>query len=242
MKQNIKKYLPPFILNGYNRFVSRAIIKKKYGSWFDVDWNSNATERPEGEWVEAYDRYWENLASCDLCEEDIERLRSAVGNPDSLLDAGCGDGFLLSHFVDHSEKIAGIDLSGKGLLQARRRLGIDADLTQCFLEHLPFKDRAYDTVMSTHTLEHVRNIKDAASELKRITRNKLIILVPSQDKVVFSEDYHIHYWPKAEDLQKTINLPEAQVTRHHVPPGICAYSGDILLLVAERDPETGKWR
>jgi ubiquinone/menaquinone biosynthesis C-methylase UbiE len=40
---------------------------------------------------------------------------------------------------------------------------------QANIEKLPFADNSFNTVISTHTLEHVTNIRQAVRELKRVT-------------------------------------------------------------------------
>lgn len=235
VKAFLKKILPRWVLKLYNRTVSRAVIRRRIGAWFDIEWNRNAHQRSDREWTAAYDASWENWKGSDLSPEDVERLREMVGHCSTLLDAGCGDGFLLERLRDLADNCAGVDLSIVGLKHARERLGSAPLLTQSFLEALPFPDRSFDTVVCTHTLEHVKHLDKAIAELQRITARKLIVLVPSQSEVLYSEDYHLHYFPQEADLLKHFSLPNAQCERYTVPEGVCSYAGDVLLLVAEME-------
>jgi ubiquinone/menaquinone biosynthesis C-methylase UbiE len=60
---------------------------------------------------------------------------------------------------------------------------------------LPFGDASFDTVICTHTLEHVRNIHQAVSELRRVTGRRLIIVVPKQRPYRYTFDLHLHFFP-----------------------------------------------
>jgi len=233
LKALLKRIAPRWFRRLYNRLISRALIRRKLGSWFDIDWNRTAKERSTSEWTAVYDRSWENWAGQDLGARDVERLRAEISECDSLLDAGCGDGFLLENLRDLADVVLGVDLSRKGLLLARKRLGPTPLLVQSLLESLPFTDNSIDTVISTHTLEHVKELDAAIAELIRVARKKLVILVPCQDEVLYSEDYHLHYFPRPEDLLKRVGLPQAVCKRHTVEPGECAYEGDVLVLTAE---------
>jgi len=235
VKQRLKRLLPGWVKRLYNRTVSKTIIRNKFGSWLDIEWNRNARERSDREWVAAYNTSWKYWQESDLAPGDVERIRNEIRNCSSLLDAGCGDGFLLERVRDLAVSCAGMDLSLSGLKLARKRLGDDQPLVQSFLEALPFPSRCFDTVVTTHTLEHVKDLQRAVSELKRVTARKLIVLVPCQEEVLYSEDYHLHYFSKEADLLNLFSLPNARCVRYIVPPGECSYAGDVLLLTAETD-------
>jgi ubiquinone/menaquinone biosynthesis C-methylase UbiE len=38
----------------------------------------------------------------------------------------------------------------------------------CNVQNLPFSDRSFDYVVSTHMLEHVQNLPKAVNELRRV--------------------------------------------------------------------------
>ena len=69
------------------------------------------------------------------------------------------------------------------------------ELREADIENLPFQDNEFDTVVSTHTLEHVLDIKKAISELRRVGRKRLIIVVPKQRPYNYTFDLHVHFFP-----------------------------------------------
>ena len=68
------------------------------------------------------------------------------------------------------------------------------------IEQLPFGDRAFDTVVCVHTLEHVPDLWRAARELRRVAR-RLIVVVPRQRYYRYTVDYHLHFFPNAGPLE-----------------------------------------
>jgi ubiquinone/menaquinone biosynthesis C-methylase UbiE len=65
---------------------------------------------------------------------------------------------------------------------------------------LPFAPCAFDTVICTHTLEHVQNLTAAIDELRRVTRRRLIIVVPRQRPYRYTFDLHLHFFPYKHSL------------------------------------------
>jgi len=232
-KARIRPLLPRPLLRLYNRVISRRIIRGNLGSWFDMEWKRRGPAADDRTWVETYDDSWRHWTQPDLSPEDIGRILQLLPRGCAVLDAGCGDGHLLEHLEEIASMRAGVDLSREGLHRARGRLGADVHLVQAFLESLPFADGSFDVVVSAHTLEHVRGFDRAVAELVRVARKRVILLVPCQEYKPYTEDYHLHFFPTEEEFIKRIGLPGAVCRRYTIPPGVCAYQGDVLLFTAE---------
>ncbi len=112
-----------------------------------------------------------------------------------VLDISCGRGYLSKELVAHNEKISvvGCDINiPKALLdcQTDRLKFVSGNI-----EHLDFGDKSFDIVISTHTLEHVINAKQAYNELRRVCKKKLIIIVPCQRQYKYTMDFHVQFFP-----------------------------------------------
>ncbi|MDE1223767.1 class I SAM-dependent methyltransferase [Vibrio aestuarianus] len=134
----------------------------------------------------------------DLNEECVDYLLSNLSG-NSVLDIACGDGYLC-------RKIKGLIpvvevVGGDIITPSSKSMGIQYIETN--LESTPFENDQFDTVICAHTLEHVVNIDKAILELRRIARNKLIIVLPKQRNYLFTFDLHIHFFPYKHDV---INL------------------------------------
>lgn len=74
------------------------------------------------------------------------------------------------------------------------------------LTKLPFDDNEFDVVVCTHALEHIKDIAKALSELRRVCRKKLIIVVPRQREYRYTVDLHINFFPYEYDLRRLMQL------------------------------------
>jgi len=121
------------------------------------------------------------------CTEAIQRsLRGRT-----VLDVGCGRGYLVGKIAETHET-TGCDIVVNKEVRTRYPTVTFAEAT---VEDLPFRDDAFDTVVSTHTLEHVQDLPRAVAELRRVARRRLIIVVPCQRPYRYNFSLHINFFP-----------------------------------------------
>ena len=100
--------------------------------------------------------------------ERIELFRRYVGGPGlRVLDLGCRDGALTQAYAGGNE-IVGVD-ADRDALAAAQKLGIEthwADLD----EPLPFEDESFDVVVAGELLEHLRDPRRVAADVRRVLR------------------------------------------------------------------------
>ena len=124
-----------------------------------------------------------------LLHELIKRLK---GN--SLLDVGCGTALSLSIFkaVKPELEVRGLEPSSEASpIWAMR--GIDVKVGDA--TDMPFKKDEFDTVISSHVIEHILNDSLAVSEIIRVAKMRAIIVVPFgnvDEKNPGSP--HVHYY------------------------------------------------
>jgi ubiquinone/menaquinone biosynthesis C-methylase UbiE len=118
----------------------------------------------------------------------------------SVCDIGCGTGYLLSRMIGLRaiETLVGVDFSQHEEWTSLAGITfIKHDIL-----HLPFGDGQFDTVVSTHTLEHVLDIPSVVKELRRICRQRLILVVPRERESIYSLNPHFHYFPYEHSFLK----------------------------------------
>jgi SAM-dependent methyltransferase len=101
--------------------------------------------------------------------EFIEYFASLVRSVStgSLLEIGCGEGFLLAALS--ASKKAAVDISTKALQQARSRT--QAEFGAALAERLPFADKSFDVVVSVGVMEHFIDDRAATREIHRVLRD-----------------------------------------------------------------------
>jgi ubiquinone/menaquinone biosynthesis C-methylase UbiE len=92
--------------------------------------------------------------------------------PESILDVGCGPGFLLEMLRKPGVRLAGADISARMIGRARERLGSDADLRVADSEGLPWAAGGFDLVLCCLSFHHYPNPEIALSEMSRVLRKK----------------------------------------------------------------------
>ena len=107
--------------------------------------------------------------------------------PRTLLDAGCGEGFV-SNILN--ERLPGLDLSAFDFnpssvaLAQQRNPSVDCRVASIY--EIPWEDRSFDVVCCFEVLEHLHRPTDALRELARVSGGYLVLSVPHEPWFCFS--------------------------------------------------------
>lgn len=112
----------------------------------------------------------------NYCADQVLKLNAA-----SVLDVGCGFGFVLSHLDGKVRRLVGVDMNADGL-EIARKAAPSAELVHQTAAELPFPDSSFDVVVLSDVIEHVGDQNQAlvVSEARRVLKpdGKLILTVP----------------------------------------------------------------
>lgn len=117
-------------------------------------------------------------------------------NP-KLIDLGCGSGLFLMIASKLKCELTGVDIANtilkdlKGMLKQR---SIQCDLVQSDIRQMPFSDNHFDIAVCSEVLEHLHNPRKAILEMKRILKNKgiVVISVPFRGKIKYTICVHCY--------------------------------------------------
>lgn len=110
-------------------------------------------------------------------------LDAAGARPgESMLDVGCGTGFLIKAAVARGMRACGIDISEESVRLARA-VAPDGDIRLGSGERLPFEDGRFDHVFCLGALEHFIDMRQGLMEMIRVARPgaRLCVVVPNSD-------------------------------------------------------------
>lgn len=184
---------PPFLRDSKLLFKPffMLLFGEKYH--FFMDFKKNVLNLNNEQIIE----YYKNLSDVHIQREtDLNTasinfiLNNIQGN--TVLDISCGRGFLAKEIVERYHiETTGVDF----VINDNLKDSINPAFLEGNIEHIPFPDNHFDTVISAHTLEHVVNIQQAVKELRRVCKKQLIIVLPKQREYKFTFDLHIHFFP-----------------------------------------------
>jgi ubiquinone/menaquinone biosynthesis C-methylase UbiE len=189
----LDQLLPPFIRD--NRFLMSIPMRALFGK--DTDqinaFKDSAFHMTEDEYGDFYRRtaaHWELQGETDLNQRCVDAIvESVVG--EKVLEVGCGRGYLAGILAE-KWSVCAVDIVIPPELPARKpRVRFE----QASIEHLPFADGEFDTVVCTHTLEHVQRLDRAIAELRRVAGRRLIVVVPRQRPYRYTFNLHLHFFP-----------------------------------------------
>lgn len=114
-----------------------------------------------------------------LCDSNfanwlIEHI-TPYGN--SILDVGCGNGFMIPYYMNYFNKIAVIEPTEK----LCEKLFADFQssnimIQQACAEHIPFVDDSYDIVLAKSSLHHFSDLQKGLEEIKRVSSKAVVVI------------------------------------------------------------------
>ena len=121
------------------------------------------------------------------------------GSEDGFELAGCG--VRIAEARAALCEVVAVDVTLGSAQETRRRANCTVALAG--LPDLPFRTAAFDTVVCSHTLEHIPDLWRAAAELRRVAK-RVIVVVPCQRYYRYTVDYHLHFFPQAGPLERLL--------------------------------------
>lgn len=99
-----------------------------------------------------------------------------------ILDAGCGEGFIarMLHARFAQARITGLEYNEAALEVARCEEMPSICYVQGDITKAPFEDGAFDLVVCTEVLEHLREPRCAVRELLRVSSGYVLLSVPDE--------------------------------------------------------------
>jgi SAM-dependent methyltransferase len=188
----LEDWLPPVVRDSS---AMRWLFRQHWGRLVDdlESFRSRIAFVSDEEYQSIYERMPRVQDETDNSEACIAEIsKSIVGS--TVLDVGCGTGFMVDHLARNHprRKFTGLDF----IIEEGTRTRLPSiKFVEGKVEALPFADKSFDTVICTHVLEHVLDFAGALRELRRVARRRLIIVVPQEREYRFTFNPHVHFFP-----------------------------------------------
>jgi ubiquinone/menaquinone biosynthesis C-methylase UbiE len=91
----------------------------------------------------------------------------------SVLDVGCGTGYVVYTYASNGAKVTGVDIADKSVELTKKRLeiyGLTAETLRANAEELPFFDNSFYLVTSYGVLHHTPDTEKAVQEVFRVLK------------------------------------------------------------------------
>lgn len=117
---------------------------------------------------------------------------------DLILDLGCGEGFVISHFLD-GRFVVGLDNSKDSLLTAKQKAKrSNIDFIHADIAALPLKTASFDKITLLEVLEHLpeENHRTLCGEIDRIlkTGGTLMVSCPYKEQITYTDGKPTSLW------------------------------------------------
>jgi ubiquinone/menaquinone biosynthesis C-methylase UbiE len=125
------------------------------------------------QWDEHAPRYEEQRTRDAIYMAGLEAAAGALAPqaPALVLDAGCGTGLTIRHYLRPGLRVVGLDVSLQSLRQLRQTTPLDAVVpVRADLAHLPFTEAAFDGVLCANTLQHIPTAEQRRRCIDELTR------------------------------------------------------------------------
>ena len=190
----LEELLPPVLRDSrFMRWVFRGYWGKLVSDL--EDFRARAHHVGAQEYADIYAGLLRIHEGTDNSEVCIQRIIESTVDGD-VLDVGCGTGLLLKRIIERrgtdANSYTGVDIH---VDEDTRSAMPKVRFEEAMAERLPFDDNSFDTVICTHVLEHILDIRQAVAELRRVSRNKIIIVVPKEREYSFTFNPHLHFFP-----------------------------------------------
>jgi len=208
LKFIIDEYIPPIIRD--RRWFYYPIIKS-WNAKMDIDFKEKVVKMGDEEFTAAYEALVP-MRQTDMSPKTIDYVLGKIEG-EKVLEVGCGNGDVSYLSAQKGFDVVATDLAPGNLKELHNRFNVSNMKLKTMIanvEKLPFEDNSFDTVICLHTLEHVKRLHQAISELKRVTRKRIVVIVPKQRYFRYTPDYHLNFFGSPEQLKLAMGLAEAE--------------------------------
>lgn len=201
----LEDVLPPFIRDSRLFYGLNWLL---YGdkTAYQTQFRERAPKLSAAEYQKYYETFPGLDSETDCNQACLDRIVQSIRG-ESVLDVGCGRGFVANLIqTTLNVQTTGVDFIVPEDVAGRYP---NVHFVSDKIESLDFSDNTFDTVVCTHTLEHILDLRRAVSELRRVAKHRVILVVPREREYRYSFNLHLHFFPYPHSFLKHLTpLPD----------------------------------
>lgn len=151
-----------------------------------------------------------NFPRCNRVSDTTVKQESAVKDlivGAKVLDIGCGRGAFIKKLSACGFETVGVDPNQESIK------GENWKILKGFVEDFDFQSKPFDTVCSFKALEHIPNAKSTLAYWKKLSKYRIILILPCQRYRKYVYDGHINFYPDEYQLRMQLGLGDSAVVK-----------------------------
>lgn len=122
--------------------------------------------------------------------------------PKSIIDVGCGTGFLLELLDKRLSNctLKGIDFSCPSSQKLKTNNDLNFIREDIYSSLVKLKSDSADLVICAHVLEHLSNPESLIQEIRRVTKKSLILICPLEKPYKWGMNYHVQFFKNSKNF------------------------------------------
>jgi ubiquinone/menaquinone biosynthesis C-methylase UbiE len=146
-------------------------------------------------------------------EDTLKSIK--LGSNETVLDLGCGTGFLFQHINKNVGFLVGVDVSQNALREAKKRTENNQNiaLVRADADNIPFPENIFDKIFAITVLQNMPDPIKTITEMKRVSKPEAIFAVTGLKKK-FTQESFVDLLERAH--LKVVTLNTSQMLKGHV--------------------------
>ena len=134
------------------------------------------------------------------------------------MEYGCGRGYLAEKIINDGYDYTGVDFNTVDVANNDAlKAGTFIEATD--LTSIKASEMQFDTVVCTHTLEHVLDIRATVVDLLAVTKKRLLIVIPLQLNLFYTPDLHTYFFRRPGDFFIAAGITGEHNLEFHIDNG-----------------------
>jgi ArsR family transcriptional regulator len=165
---------------------------------------------------------WDEMRASFYNASVIDALaeRAAIGIADTVVDVGCGTGFVAAGLAGRARLVIGVDNSAAMLTVAAENLGAlgidNVDLLDGAIDDLPLDDDSVDAAVANMVMHHAEEPAVMLAEMRRVVR-------PGGVVAIADEVAHHYEWMRTEQADIWLGFTKRDVGGYFENAGMRRY-------------------